>query len=68
MTQLVHTRKRYRHLSLLARFQQLVATHRSRRALARLDARLLRDVGLTQDDARCEVQRPFWDVPLHWRG
>ncbi|MDP4033427.1 MAG: DUF1127 domain-containing protein [Pseudorhodobacter sp.] len=31
-----------------------------RRALARLDARLLRDIGLSQAEAASEVAKPFW--------
>jgi len=34
---------------------------RQRRALARLDDRLLHDVGLTREQACAEAQRPFWD-------
>ncbi len=34
--------------------------HRTRRDLRYLDPHLLRDVGLTQDDARIEAQKPFW--------
>lgn len=34
--------------------------YRSRRALAALDDRLLRDVGLTRGAARAEAGRPFW--------
>lgn len=33
-----------------------------RRALARLDDRLLRDVGLTRDEAEAEAGKPFWLV------
>ncbi|MEZ5754017.1 MAG: DUF1127 domain-containing protein [Paracoccaceae bacterium] len=41
---------------------------RQRLALARLDARLLADIGLTPDAARIESERPLWDAPAHWRG
>ncbi|MDX5401835.1 MAG: DUF1127 domain-containing protein [Rhodobacterales bacterium] len=41
--------------------------HRSRKALARLDPRLLRDIGLTREEALDEAARPIWDAPLHWR-
>lgn len=40
--------------------------HRSRKALARLDPHLLRDIGLTHDEARTEAARPLWDPPAHW--
>ena len=33
---------------------------RQRRALARLDDRLLDDVGLTRDDVHREARKPFW--------
>lgn len=33
---------------------------RQRRALARLDARLLADVGLTRAEAAREYAKPFW--------
>ncbi len=33
---------------------------RTRHDLALLDARLLRDIGLTTRDASHEVQKPFW--------
>jgi uncharacterized protein YjiS (DUF1127 family) len=33
---------------------------RQRRALAKLDDRLLRDIGLTRDQARQECANPFW--------
>lgn len=33
---------------------------RSRRALKRLDSRLLEDIGLTPTQARKEEKRPFW--------
>ncbi len=39
------------------------ALARERRALATLDPRLLRDLGLDAGDAAREADRPFWDVP-----
>lgn len=39
---------------------------RSRRALARLDSRALRDVGLTRDDVQREANKVIWDVPASW--
>lgn len=33
---------------------------RSRAALAALDDRMLRDIGVTRCDARREIDKPFW--------
>ncbi len=33
---------------------------RQRRALAELDDRLLRDIGVTRYEAACEAEKPFW--------
>lgn len=41
---------------------------RSRRGLLRLDDHLLRDIGLTREQARAEAERPGWDAPSHWKG
>lgn len=38
----------------------LVALHRSRQALARLDDDQLRDIGLSRADVATELRRPFW--------
>jgi uncharacterized protein YjiS (DUF1127 family) len=37
-----------------------VSITRERRALAELDDRLLRDIGITRYDAAHEVAKPFW--------
>jgi uncharacterized protein YjiS (DUF1127 family) len=42
------------------------ALARSRRGLRRLDDHLLRDIGLTRDQAEAEATLPAWDVPPHW--
>ena len=34
--------------------------HRQRRALARLDHRLLNDIGLSAETAQEELRQPFW--------
>lgn len=48
-------------LSLIAR----LGVWRSRRALGRLDARLLDDIGISAEEARKETQRSFWDAPAY---
>ena len=40
---------------------------RQRRQLKQLDARLLADIGVGANAAKTEANRPFWDVPAHWR-
>ena len=51
-------------LSLLRRIGQLLvfwaARSRQRRALSRLDTRLLRDIGVNHYDAKREAEKPFW--------
>lgn len=37
-----------------------LARRRDRTSLARLDAHLLRDIGLSPDAARTECAKPFW--------
>ena len=39
---------------------------RSRRALARLDAAALADIGVSVEQARAERSRHVWDVPSNW--
>ncbi|WP_085891918.1 DUF1127 domain-containing protein [Roseovarius litorisediminis] len=45
----------------------LLALYRQRRALARLDAASLQDIGLSHDEAQIEAHRRPWDVPASWR-
>lgn len=44
----------------LRRLRAAAARHEARQALARLDDRLLADVGLTREQARREAAKPFW--------
>ncbi|MFN6924491.1 MAG: DUF1127 domain-containing protein [Tabrizicola sp.] len=46
---------------------QVLTLARSRQALSRLDDHLLRDIGLTRDQAEAESRRRAWDVPAHWK-
>lgn len=45
---------------VLNKLMQVMETHRQRRALERLDDRLLKDIGITRCDVDQEVSRPFW--------
>ncbi len=40
--------------------------YRQRQKLARLSDELLRDIGLTSQDAQHEAARPIWDAPGPW--
>ena len=40
---------------------------RTRRALAKLDAAGLADVGISPDNARHEASLTIWDVPDSWK-
>jgi len=66
MTTLTQTTRRSaagRRFSLAA----MLGLARQRRDLSQLDAHMLRDIGVTPDEARAEARRPLWDVPRHWR-
>lgn len=43
-----------------------IAAHKQRRALTKLDADALNDLGLSHADVKSEASRPFWDVPAAW--
>ncbi|MGD9869068.1 MAG: hypothetical protein AB7U38_13820 [Hyphomicrobiales bacterium] len=53
-----YRRRGLRHLRIW--ISLCLARRRERRALARLDRRLLEDVGLTSGDAREESRKPCW--------
>ena len=58
------TGERLSFIGMLVRLAEVVATGRDRRrqrqALARLDDRMLRDIGLTAADVEAEMTKPFW--------
>ncbi|MEL6914210.1 MAG: DUF1127 domain-containing protein [Pseudomonadota bacterium] len=53
--------------SLVSRFLHLLAVARTRQSLSQLDARTLKDIGLTPEQAQSEANRSFWDAPEYWR-
>ncbi|MEL6682695.1 MAG: DUF1127 domain-containing protein [Pseudomonadota bacterium] len=44
----------------------VMALRQQRKALKDLDEHLLRDIGVTRQDAEIEAEKPIWDVPRHW--
>lgn len=50
---------RHRH-GFFAMLRQRIALHRSRAALAKLDAHLLADIGLEASEAARESKLPLW--------
>ncbi len=51
---------------LVANFVNLLALRQTRQRLAQLEPHLLRDIGLTVDQAHREAARPVWDAPKTW--
>lgn len=59
---------------LFSRLAGMIEVSRQRRQLAALDDALLRDIGLTREEALREAsrpgyddgRRPLWDAPSHW--
>ncbi len=47
--------------SIFARISARLTARRTRAQLAKLDAHLLRDLGITEGEALREARRPFWD-------
>ncbi|WP_299373101.1 DUF1127 domain-containing protein [uncultured Tateyamaria sp.] len=68
---LIDTTARHTRVAAPARAPFSLATlfnvWRSRRALSRLDARALDDIGLSERAAMKEAAKPIWDVPATWR-
>ncbi len=58
---------RTRRASLLSLIRDMIEVRRQRRALSSLDDALLRDIGVSPEEARREVDKPAWDVPVTWR-
>ena len=52
---------------IVTRLVSALSLHRQRRALSKLDAGQLADLGLTESPARAEAARAAWDVPPSWR-
>jgi uncharacterized protein YjiS (DUF1127 family) len=56
----VHRRDRPRGSALWTMIVAAYRRHRSRAALARLDAYILKDIGVSFAEAEHEVNKPFW--------
>lgn len=58
------TGERLSFIGMFVRLAEMIAVAHDRRrqrlALARLDDRMLRDIGLTAADVEGEVSKPFW--------
>lgn len=50
----------------VAALTSLLALRRARARLKTLEPHLLRDIGLTDEAAAYEANRPVWDAPNHW--
>ena len=47
---------------LANRILMMLDVWRTRRMLATLDARMLKDIGVSRAQARAEAERPLWDI------
>ena len=45
---------------IVVQVREMLAWHETRQQLRELDERLLADVGLTAEEARREIEKPFW--------
>ena len=57
-----------RPVSFVKTLLGLEATWRQRQELSQLPTELLKDIGVTREEARREANRGLWDAPGHWRG
>jgi uncharacterized protein YjiS (DUF1127 family) len=62
------TSHRWWPMRLLNRIHTAQTLHRQHVALTRLNDALLRDIGITREQAMAEAESSVWDVPNHWRG
>lgn len=53
-------------LAVLGMVTTALSITRERQTLSDLDDHLLRDIGVTRDDADVETKRPVWDAPNRW--
>ena len=51
----------------LSRLFAVLALRRSRQSLATLDDHMLRDIGVSREQAQSEADRAAWDVSPTWR-
>ncbi|MEM7057463.1 MAG: DUF1127 domain-containing protein [Pseudomonadota bacterium] len=51
--------------NLLAKIVTAWQVARERRNLSQLDARTLKDIGMTEEQASYEAGRAFWDLPVN---
>jgi len=53
--------------SILEHAISMMSLYRQRRALKRLDASALADMGITAEEAAQEAARPLWNAPRHFK-
>jgi len=61
-----HVHSRGTLADVVKRARLAITARRQRAQLARLDATLLADIGVTAAQAASEAARPAWDVPSNW--
>tara|TARA_R110002051_G_scaffold104963_1_gene177845 strand:+ start:62575 stop:62802 length:228 start_codon:yes stop_codon:yes gene_type:complete len=56
----------WHNLSWLKKLEAFASLARQRRALRRLNAQQLTDIGISKAQASREARKPLWDAPDHW--
>ena len=52
--------------TLVSRVFLFLSIWRERNDLANLNAHLLKDIGVSEAEAKAEASRPVWDAPARW--
>ncbi|MEO1238516.1 MAG: DUF1127 domain-containing protein [Pseudomonadota bacterium] len=56
-----------RRTGIIAKISSLLALFSERRRLADMPDHMLKDLGITRQEAEAEARRSIWDSPSHWR-
>ena len=68
MTMITHSaiRSTSRRQHRAQQIRKLFRLHQQRNSLSLLSDRMLRDIGVSREEALRESRRPVWDLPQHW--
>lgn len=67
MERLLSRTSRNIRFNLFGLLSRMIELRRQRLDLGALTEHRLKDIGLSESEARAEAERPIWDVPETWR-